>query len=105
MHDVDDSNREYDASDAEQVQKRKTKQGRKNKADLAVLTGLMASPDGRDWLRRKLSDANVFGSVFDENPVRMAFREGERNFGLRLWAELQKAPKDLLLKFLTEETE
>ena len=104
MHDIEDS-KEYDASDVEQIQKRKTKQGRKAKADLAVLTSLMSSDDGRDWLRRKLIEAGVFTSIYDENPIRMAFREGERNFGLRLWAELQRTPKELLLKFLTEDTE
>ncbi len=65
---------------------------KQRRADLADLHALLGSAHGRRVLRRILTRAGIFRLSFDPASERTtALREGERNLGLWLFAELTEA--------------
>ena len=63
-----------------------------------TVTWLMGTMAGREWLYNLLSECHVFVSSFSLNAYEGAFREGERNVGLRLLNDvMQTAPDDYVL--------
>lgn len=92
----------YDASNADAVAQRKSKKGREAEEDKRVIQALMDQPEGRGFIWRQLSACHIFVSTFDMDSRITAFREGERNVGLRLLTMLmQHTPKQYLQ--MTEE--
>lgn len=85
----------FDASDADAIAKRKTKKGREADEDKRVIEALMEHAEGRGFIWRILSACHIFVPSFDaNNPHVTAYREGERNVGLRLLALVSAhAPK------------
>jgi hypothetical protein len=69
---------------------------------LALLARVMAEPVGREYLYDLLSSCHVYSSSFGTNALAMAFREGERNVGIRIGADLTEASPDLYLQMLKE---
>ncbi len=93
----------FDASDKDQIDKRKREAGRRRKADRDVLHGLMKTPQGRAWLHAKIAECHVFeASVNVENPNQMFFREGERNVGAKLNVQCATCNPDLYCLMLKE---
>lgn len=93
----------YDASDKAQVDKRKRDTGRRRKQAEEVIKHLMSTPGGRAWIWEKLTLAHIFTTSFTPgDPMATAFAEGERNFGLRLLADVMKAAPDLYLVAMKE---
>lgn len=89
----------YDASDPDQVQKRRTKAGRRKAEDKKVIEKLLETREGRAWYWSHLEAAGVFQTSFSSDALAMAFKEGTRNFGLRLLAEV---PADKMLLMMRE---
>lgn len=55
---------------------------------------VLASPEGRRFVRSLLADCYEHRSVFSTNAIEMAFKEGARNVGLKLKARIgQVAPE------------
>ncbi len=63
---------------------------------------LMNSKRGRRIVWRLLERAGVYRLSFDTNAMRMAFNEGNRNYGLLTLDTIQKACPDLLAVLLKE---
>jgi hypothetical protein len=63
---------------------------------------LMGSKRGRRILWRLLEQAGVFRLSFDTNAMRMAFNEGNRNYGLRTLELMVKACPELYAVMLKE---
>lgn len=63
---------------------------------------LMGNERGRHIVWTLLDKAGVFKSTFDPNALWMAFREGNRNLGLALWAEIQTHCPDLYPAMVAE---
>lgn len=98
-----DSETAYDASDKEQVDKRKRESGRRRKQAEDVIKTLMATPGGRAWLWEQLTLSHIFATSFvPGDPMASAFQEGQRNFGLRLLAQVTKAAPDAYLLAMKE---
>lgn len=76
----------------------------KRRDQLALLARVMAEPAGREWFYDILSACHQFSTSFATNALSMAFREGERNVGLRLVGDLTEASPDLYLQMLKEVT-
>ena len=79
-----------DVGDSRQVRDRRkllALQERENREALGVL---LSGRAGRAWMYRHLEQCHVFESSFDLNPYATAFREGERNVGLRLINEIHE---------------
>ena len=56
----------------------------KQEAMQSDIRALMKLAAGRRVVWRLLEDAGVWRSVFNPEPLRMAFAEGQRNLGLQL---------------------
>lgn len=67
-----------------QAREAQERQRAERDAEAADIVWIMGSKQGRRVVRRLLSQARVFQSVFDTNAMAMAFAEGRRNQGLKL---------------------
>lgn len=56
--------------------------------ELNDLKWLMGIKRGRRVVRRLLTEAGVYRSSYSESALQMAFKEGQRNGGLRLMAQV-----------------
>lgn len=63
---------------------------------------LMKSRRGRRIVWRLLEDAGAFRSSFNTNAMAMAFAEGNRNTGLRIFVQIQKYSPDLYTTMVKE---
>lgn len=93
----------FDASDPELVARLAEDANRAARRDADTLRQLLGVKQGRAWMFRLLASCHIFQSSFDNDALRMAFREGERNVGLRLLAESQSADPDLFALMLKEQ--
>ena len=69
-----------------------------------VVAAIMSLPAGRAWLLDILESAHVFVTSFNE-PNRMAFNEGERNIGLRLFNDIVRYCPDEYITMMRERNE
>ena len=93
----------YDASDPEQVNRRKREKGRRDKAKREVMRELLSKPAGRAWLWDVLSAGRMFQTSFVQgDPCATAFNEGQRNMALRLTAEAVTVAPDSYLLMMRE---
>ena len=64
---------------------------------------LMGTMAGREWIYNWLSECHVFVSSFSLNAQEAAFREGERNVGLRLLNDVMQTAPDEYVLMMREE--
>lgn len=69
---------------------------------LGLLVKIMSDPLGREYFYDLLASCHVYSTSFGTNALMMAFREGERNVGLRVAADVNEASPDLYLQMLKE---
>lgn len=67
-----------------------------------VVKRTMATYDGREWVWTQLESASVFKTVFHENPIIMAFTEGQRNSGLQLLSDVMEFAPDRFTEAMRE---
>lgn len=91
-----------DHSDRAQIRSARREARVKRRDQLALLGRLMAEPHGREFFYDLLSACHMFNTSFATNALQMAFREGERNVGLRLTADITEAAPDQFLLMLKE---
>lgn len=65
---------------------------------------LMSKPRGRRIVWQLLEQAGVFRSSFDPNNAKMAFNEGNRNYGLRTLMQIQALCPELYPVMVRENT-
>lgn len=71
--------------------------------ELEDLKSLLKSETGRRFCWKIMEQAHVFSSSFDrDNQHATAFREGERNMGLMLLADIMEACPDRYLQMQRE---
>lgn len=92
----------FDASDKVQVESRQRKAKRRTKQDDFVLKQLLSTPDGRAWTFRLLSEAHIFQPSYTAEPFSTAFKEGERNVGLKLLSDIIRTCPEAFTQMLTE---
>lgn len=93
-----DASEAFNAADETQVNNRKRSARRRDKAKTEALHRFLTDPAGRAWMWDLLSVCGNFQTSFDDNPSRMAFKEGSRNIGLRLLSEISPDALLLILK-------
>lgn len=103
-HEKDDSEEAFNASDPVQVAAKRRSAGRKRKADEAVVYTIMSTKSGREWMYSLLGSCHCFSSSFTGEAFSMAFKEGERNIGLMLTAQIMKAAPEEFVLMLKEQT-
>lgn len=92
----------FDASNPEHVKQVEADAIRREKNDREVLVALLSSQPGRAWLWRFFSATHMTATSFDNDALAMAFKEGERNVGLKLWTRASEVAPDLVLLMLNE---
>lgn len=70
--------------------------------ELKNLRAVLALPEGRALVRALLERTGVFRSSWAVDALDMAFREGARNVGLQLIADLNEADAQAFSSLLTE---
>lgn len=67
------------------------------------ISAVLKLPEGRRFVYRLLSRAGIFGSTFYPDALKMAFAEGQRNFGLWLLGEVEVAEPESMLQMQRED--
>lgn len=88
----------FNASDPAQVAAKRRSAGKRRKASESIVYTIMSTQGGREWMYSLLGSCHCFNSSFTGEALTMAFREGERNVGLMLTAQIMNAsPKEFVL--------
>lgn len=87
------------ASDPKQVKRAKQKEKFQEEDELKDLNEILALESGKRFIWRYLEKCGVFSSSFTGNSETF-FREGERNIGLQLLAEVTKANAQSLIDMM-----
>ena len=99
------SDEPYNAADPKAV-KASVKAQRSADAQRAeILRGLMSLPAGRAWVFHLLESCHVFQSSYTGDGLSMAFKEGERNVGLRLLSDVMSTCPDQYIQAMREANE
>lgn len=94
----------HDASDPKAVADAKARAGRIQKADDGVLKNLLALPEGRAFVYRRLAAMHIFETSFTPGePDKTAFKLGEQNIGLQLLAQIVKVDPDAYVLMMKEQ--
>lgn len=95
--------RSFDTSSPDAVNKARTRAGRARREQLEVVGGLMDVVQGRAWLYSVLEGCHVFATSFvPGDPHGTSFKEGERNAGLRVLADIMTAAPDKYVDMVKE---
>lgn len=90
------------ATNETQIKKAK-EQARKDRLnEKAVLTLVMSSVAGRRWVWLKLAEAQVFNEEQSLDGMYLAYRNGQRNAGLRLLAAITAHTPEMYLRMTQE---
>jgi hypothetical protein len=85
----------YDTADPQVVNTARKKAARLRRGRLDVVAGLMGLAEGRAWVYDFLESCHCFSTSFVQgDPHATSFKEGERNPGLRLLADVMAAAPD-----------
>lgn len=91
--------RPFDAGDAQQVNERNKKLGRKRKEKEHYIKTIMATPQGRAWTLELLESCKIFGSpLVPGDPYFTYHNIGEQNVGKKLLQDINNsAPQEYIL--------
>lgn len=99
---AEDDDRPYDASDPKDVKERIKESQRWEDRKVRVILSLMATPDGRRYVREHLELAHVGTNPFNSDALKMAFNCGEANVGQRYMADVMNAAPQLYMQMMEE---
>jgi hypothetical protein len=71
----------------------------------AVITEVMSTIQGRQWLWDLLGNCHIFSTTFNPEPSISAFQEGQRNVGLFLLADIMAHCPDQYIQAMRESNE
>lgn len=94
----------FNAADEAQVEERGKKKESERDQQLNDLRHILASPQGRRFYWRKLSDCGVFKTSFTGNSTTF-FNEGMRNVGLGMMTDLMDADPQAYITMMNESKE
>ena len=92
----------FNASDPVQVATKRRAAGRKRKASESVVYTIMSTQAGREWMHSLLESCHCFNTSFTGEALTMAFKEGERNIGLMITAQVMKSSPEEFVLMLKE---
>jgi hypothetical protein len=95
----------YNAGDAQQVAKAKSRQKTRSLQKKAAFRRFMSDAEGRMFMWDLLTLCGIFHSSFSIDALRCAFNEGRRDIGLRLLADINQLSPDLYMRMVGENQE
>ncbi len=84
----------YDASDRKSIRKAEKAARQSDRTRQEVITNLMSTTQGREWLWGLLESCHIFAQTFTSDPLATAFAEGRRNIGLAILGDIMFACPD-----------
>jgi hypothetical protein len=90
------------AADREQVKEAGSKKQLQKKQKQADLKFVLETAQGKRFLWGLLKKCGIFETSYDSNPHTVYFKEGRRNLGLELIAEINDASPEALEAMMTE---
>lgn len=91
------------SSDPRQIKERGARVKDREKQDAEDLKAVLATAEGRRFVRGLLAECGEHRSSFHTNAIQMSFYEGARNVGLKLKARIVKASPEYLAELLSSE--
>src|SRR5262245_27176244 len=88
------------SSDPKKVKERSNRAKDRDKQDAADLKAVLATQEGRRFVRGLLVDCGEHRTSFHTNAIQMSFNEGARNVGLKLKARIVQAAPEFLAELL-----
>lgn len=92
----------YNASDRKQIRAAEKAQQRADFEKIDFLKSMLSSPGGRLWFYDLLESCHLFSDPFTGNPYQEAFLKGERNVGLRIFADITAHCPDQYLSMMKD---
>jgi hypothetical protein len=88
----------YDTSDRKAIRRAEKASRLAELNDREVMVAIASTTNGRRYLWNRLAECHLFTPIYNDNPQRMAFLEGERNAGLKLLSDfMQWCPEEFIL--------
>lgn len=95
----------YDASNRKDIRNAEKAAAIAARQRIEFLQLSLASVEGRVWFFDFLTACHMFNDPFTGDPLREAYSKGERNIGLRIYAEILANCPDQLILMMREATE
>lgn len=92
----------YDASSRKDVRRAEKLSRQHEVARIEYLQAAMSMPQGRAWFHDLLVFCHIFDDPFTGNSLHEAYRKGERNVGLRLFADIIAHCPDEYIQMMKE---
>jgi hypothetical protein len=93
----------YNASNRKDIRRAEKDARAAEISRLDYLKAAMSVPQGRAWFYELLETCHLFSDPFTGDPLREAYVKGERNVGLRLFADIIAHCPDDYIKMVKEE--
>lgn len=94
---------EFNAADPKAINRRKQRSKQRQGEEDKFIRGLLSSAEGRTWYWKQLVACHIFEASWrGDGTDSMVFREGERNIGNRLLAQLMRASPDSFILMMQE---
>lgn len=77
-------------------------QKRKHTSDELVIETIMRTEHGRKWMWQQLQSRGVFETIFDRDPIKMAYSAGRRDSGVELDRSVKEASPGYYVKMIEE---
>lgn len=96
---------EYNAASRRHIREAEKAQKAFEQERAVVVASIMEHKGGRAWMLSILETCHIFSSSFTNNALSTAFKEGERNIGIKLLASIMQASPDNYILMMREEDE
>ena len=71
-------------------------------AESLTIESLMRTEHGRSWMWKRLQSCGVFETMFDRDPIKIAYNAGRRDAGLELDREIRESAPGYYVKMIEE---
>jgi len=95
----------YDASNRKDIREAEKAAARIERDRIEFLTAALSTVQGRTWFYHFLEDSHLFSDPFSGDPYREAYLKGERNVGLRIFAEISQHCPNQYIQMIKEANE
>jgi hypothetical protein len=92
----------YDASNRKDIRRAEKRAAIAERARINFLCAAMSRPEGRAWYHDFLESCHLFSDPFSGDALREAYLKGERNIGLKVFADIHAHCPDKYIQMMKE---